>query len=160
MTVAPAGNFGPNQNVQSTTTSGSAELFEQTSNEFTANDRGLHMSNVSRSPTQPSGTVEASDPASALPVYESKVHEISSEHTNASQQIPNSNDIEKGGERKSVSKSTQPDTIQRDRIYVGWDSLSDPENPRNWSRKKKWFITAVGSLQQSSWLAVVLTLFL
>jgi hypothetical protein len=28
-------------------------------------------------------------------------------------------------------------------IYVGWNGKEDPANPRNWSIKKKWIITAV-----------------
>lgn len=31
-------------------------------------------------------------------------------------------------------------------IYVGWNGPDDPANPRNWSHKKKWIITAVGCL--------------
>lgn len=31
-------------------------------------------------------------------------------------------------------------------IYVGWNGAEDPANPRNWSLKRKWIITAVSVL--------------
>lgn len=35
-------------------------------------------------------------------------------------------------------------------IYVGWNGPDDPANPRNWSFKKKWIITAVSPASGSS----------
>lgn len=29
-------------------------------------------------------------------------------------------------------------------IYVGWDGDSDPENPRNWPSRRKWFLSILG----------------
>ena len=31
-------------------------------------------------------------------------------------------------------------------LVVGWEGLDDPENPRNWTRKRRWILTLVVSL--------------
>lgn len=32
---------------------------------------------------------------------------------------------------------------EKDPNEVGWDGPDDPENPQNWSKKKKWYLTVL-----------------
>lgn len=58
--------------------------------------------------------------------------------------IPDQHDIEASRklERKKTSRSTRS---ARDPNLVGWDGLSDPENPKNWPSGRKWAATFVVS---------------
>ncbi|THU96909.1 MFS general substrate transporter [Dendrothele bispora CBS 962.96] len=46
----------------------------------------------------------------------------------------------------SPSPSPTPKTESEGETIVQWDGPNDPENPRNWSKKKRWVVTLVVSL--------------
>ncbi|KAL8755340.1 MAG: hypothetical protein Q9184_004824 [Pyrenodesmia sp. 2 TL-2023] len=55
--------------------------------------------------------------------------------------IPNVRDVEAPLERKQSTKSART----RDPNLVTWDGPDDPENPKNWSTKRRWAATIVVS---------------
>lgn len=64
-------------------------------------------------------------------------HQLETSSSRSSISIAKSNDdIEKAPD------SVEPDVSRsRDPNLVDWDGPSDPDNPQNWSVKKKWYIT-------------------
>jgi hypothetical protein len=48
------------------------------------------------------------------------------------------------GPRSEKSRTSTSGKSQRDPNLVTWDSPEDPENPKNWSMKRKWAATVVG----------------
>lgn len=49
--------------------------------------------------------------------------------------------VAEGKEPPTTASSGTPDT--RDQIIVDWDGPDDPENPHNWSKAYRWFLTLV-----------------
>ncbi|CAD6957208.1 unnamed protein product [Tilletia controversa] len=50
-----------------------------------------------------------------------------------------------GSEAEGAEKGLPASEKEQDPNLVGWDSPSDPANPRNWSNKKKWLVTTIVS---------------
>ncbi|KAF5364690.1 hypothetical protein D9758_005621 [Tetrapyrgos nigripes] len=62
-----------------------------------------------------------------------------------------SRDLEKQQSRSSndstlTETSSPPTPSDAEVSIVGWDGPSDPENPRNWSKRQRWVVTLVVSL--------------
>jgi hypothetical protein len=67
----------------------------------------------------------------------------------------NPDDVEKGNNRSELEKAdgggggvaaSAPSPSPSDPNLVTWDGPDDPQNPKNWSFKKKWIITVTVSL--------------
>lgn len=69
--------------------------------------------------------------------------------------VEDQRDIEAGPnlEKLKTSKSTKSTRSSRDPNLVSWTGLDDPANPKNWSMKRKWAATLVGTYTSTSiWL--------
>ncbi|KAJ5710316.1 hypothetical protein N7488_004472 [Penicillium malachiteum] len=51
--------------------------------------------------------------------------------------------LEKGRQPPEKSEAEEPNAEQKDPKLVTWDGPDDPENPKNWSKKKKWITMGV-----------------
>ncbi|KAH0544589.1 hypothetical protein FGG08_001238 [Glutinoglossum americanum] len=86
------------------------------------------------------GTLKKPAPTESLP-SKGDVDTEMDKKSRASGDSQESRDIEKG---PTVERSRTPSTVQDPNI-VTWSGPDDPENPKNWSNKKKWGITLVVS---------------
>ncbi|KIW09458.1 uncharacterized protein PV09_00338 [Verruconis gallopava] len=62
--------------------------------------------------------------------------------------IPNERDFRSEGEEEEeigLEKTKTGRSLKRDPTVVDWDGADDPENPKNWSMKRKWAATFVVS---------------
>ncbi|KAF5363756.1 hypothetical protein D9756_001106 [Leucocoprinus leucothites] len=77
---------------------------------------------------------------------------ISSDDTTVQARIPLSNvnscDLENGSRQlKLVESSTSPPPSEKSESFlVTWDGPDDPDNPRNWTNRRRWTVTLVVSL--------------
>lgn len=58
--------------------------------------------------------------------------------------VENERDFESKGE--ALSRRATGQSLERDPTVVDWESPDDPENPKNWSMKKKWAATFIVSV--------------
>lgn len=60
--------------------------------------------------------------------------------------ILNERDLEAGSKikRTTTGKSNKSRRSIRDPNLVSWDGAEDPDNPKNWSTKRKWAATLIG----------------
>jgi hypothetical protein len=57
--------------------------------------------------------------------------------------IADERDVE-AGPALEKSKTTRSGRSARDPNLVAWDGPDDPENPKNWTMKRKWAATVIG----------------
>ena len=83
-----------------------------------------------------------------------ETNELSSPESEIQFGIPNERDFgpssggeddEDGGDLEKTRTSRSGRSLRRDPTVVDWDSANDPENPKNWTMKRKWAATFVVS---------------
>ncbi|KAI4111174.1 MAG: hypothetical protein LQ345_006856 [Seirophora villosa] len=67
--------------------------------------------------------------------------DLSGKTTGVGNRVPSMRDVEAPLEKRSSAKSVKA----RDPNLVTWDGPDDPENPKNWSTKRRWAATVVVS---------------
>jgi hypothetical protein len=72
--------------------------------------------------------------------------ELSDAESEVQYGIPNERDFRSGGEEDGdLEKMRTGRSLRRDPTVIDWDSADDPQNPKNWTMKRKWAATFVVS---------------